>query len=77
MIFDIARPNFENYDNYNIEEPPNMEAQKFYDMLNATQCPLWMGCKSHTKLSIILRMMSIKFDYNTSQCYFDKIMKLL
>ena len=66
MIFDAVWPIFENYDNCNIEELLNMGAQKFYDMLNATQRPLWIGCKSHTELSIVLRMMSIKFDYNTS-----------
>ena len=77
MIFDAAGPSFENYNNYNMEEPPNMDAQKFYDMLNAAQRPLWMGCTSHTELSVALRMMSIKSDYNTSQGCFDETMKLL
>ena len=36
-----------------------------------------MGCTSYIELSIALRMMSIKSDYNTSQGYSDEIMKLL
>ena len=77
MIFDAAGHNFRYYDNSNTEEPPNMDAQKFYDMLNAAQRPLWMGCKSHTELSVPLRMMSIKSDYGTSQGCFDETMNLL
>ena len=46
-------------------------------MLNAAQCPLWIGCKSHTELLVALGMMSIKSNYNTSQGCFDETMKLL
>ena len=47
MTFVATRPSFEIYDNYNAKEPVNMDAKIFYDMLNASQYPLWMGCKSH------------------------------
>ncbi|RDX60174.1 hypothetical protein CR513_61709, partial [Mucuna pruriens] len=36
---------------YEDEEPPNMEAAKFYEMLNSAQQPLWPGCKTTSELS--------------------------
>ena len=58
-------------------EPPNPSAQRFYDKLNAAQRPLWPGCNNHTELSLALRMMSIKYDYNMSQSCFDEVAKLM
>ena len=58
-------------------EPPNPSAQRFYDKLNAAQRPLWPGCNNHTELSLALRMMSIKSDYNMSQSCFDEVAQLM
>jgi len=58
-------------------EPPNPSAQHFYDKLNAAQRPLWPGCNNHTELSLALRMMSIKSDYNMSQSCFDEVAQLM
>ena len=35
------------------------------------------GCNNHTELSLALRMTSIKFDYNMSQCCFDEVAQLM
>ncbi|RDX66816.1 hypothetical protein CR513_54377, partial [Mucuna pruriens] len=49
MVFDIAGLNRERHFVQNEEEPPNMEAAKFYEMLNSAQQPLWPGCKTTLK----------------------------
>ena len=50
-----------------IEENPNPEAQKFFDMLAIAQAPLWEGCEHHSELSASLAYLSLKFDYNMSE----------
>nr|GMC99858.1 uncharacterized protein LOC109168299 [Ipomoea batatas] len=57
MVMDAAGPEF-NVDE--IEESPNPEAQKFYDMLKATDQELWPGSKNHSQLSLVARLMSLK-----------------
>ena len=46
-------------------------------MLNFIQCPLWLGCTMHMKLLIIVRMLSVKSDYNTPYGCFGEMMMLL
>ena len=54
------------------EEIPNMEASRFYEMLNKAQEPLWDGCDTLTALSSAVQLMSLKFDHNMSQeCFND------
>ncbi|KAK4429887.1 hypothetical protein Salat_1289400 [Sesamum alatum] len=36
------------------EQPPNPEAQNFFDLLKDADEPLWDGCKNHTKLLLWL-----------------------
>ena len=89
MVFDAAGPNFEDVYNSNmdayrnsdtpnyVEEPPNKESEKFYEMLHAAQQPLWPGCTNHSELSVAVRMMSIKSDNNISQHCFNQFMGLM
>ena len=42
-----------------MEENPNLEAQKFFDMLATAQAPLWEGCEHHSKLSASLAYLKI------------------
>ena len=54
------------------EEIPNMDAARFYEMLNQAQEPLWDGCDTLTALSSAVQMMSLKSDHNLSQeCFND------
>ena len=54
------------------EEIPNMEAARFYEMLNQAQEPLWDGCDTLTTLSSAVQLMSLKSDHNMSQeCFND------
>ncbi|GAV60606.1 Transpos_assoc domain-containing protein [Cephalotus follicularis] len=45
------------------DELPNPNAKKFYDLLKDAEEPLWNGCKKHTKLSMITRLMNVKSNY--------------
>ena len=45
MILDAIGPEFENDFT---KETPNLNAQKFYDMLNAVDKKLWVGCTTHS-----------------------------
>ena len=64
MIYDAAGLGSTNFGEQNMEETPNIDAHRFYEMLNQAQEPLWSGCETHSALSAALRMMSLKSDYN-------------
>jgi len=66
----------DNYDEQN-EDFPNTEAKKFYDLLHASQKPLWPGCTNHTKLFVVVRLLTIKSEGNMSQLSFNQTLTLL
>ena len=55
------------------EEIPNIEAARFYKMLNQAQEPLWDDCDTLTALSSVVQLMSLKFDHNMFQEYFNDL----
>jgi len=59
-----------------VNEPPNSEAQKFYDMLDAEQIPIWPGSRM-TELEVAVRLISIKSDYNVFHNCFDEFARLM
>jgi hypothetical protein len=61
----------------NMEEYPNPEAKKFYDMLATAQAPLWDGCENYTQLSASMVALSIKSDYNMSQGCFNRMVQFM
>ena len=46
------------------QELPNYNAQKFYNLLNDVDCPLWNGWKTHTRLSAVSALLNLKFESN-------------
>jgi len=55
-------------------EEPNLEAKKFFDMLDAAKKPIYDGCKEgHSRLSAATRMMNIRTEYNLSEDCVDAI----
>ncbi|KAF7823684.1 uncharacterized protein G2W53_021828 [Senna tora] len=50
MILEAAGPSFNPNTNVEFYEPPNQDAKKFYDLLKATEKPLYEGCSRHTPL---------------------------
>nr|GMD55942.1 uncharacterized protein LOC109168299 [Ipomoea batatas] len=74
MVMDAAGPEF-NVDE--IEELPNPEAQKFYDMLKAADQELWPGSKKHSQLSVVARLMSLKSENHISEKCFNQFTELM
>ncbi|RDY01445.1 hypothetical protein CR513_15216, partial [Mucuna pruriens] len=70
-------PSIGEYIEKNMEENPNPEAQKFYDMIATAQASLWEECDNYSKLSISLATLSLKSDYNISEGYFNQMVQLM
>ena len=77
MILDATGASCLNSYNHSFEESTNEDTKIFYNMLNVASCPLCLSCTTQTELSIALRMLSIKSDYNMPHGYFDEMMMLL
>lgn len=61
-----------------IEEDPNEEAKRFFSLLNASQNPIYDGCREgHSQLSLAARCMTLKTDYNLSEKCMDYIAEML
>ena len=73
MVFDAAGPDFTPLEE--LEEPPNSEAKKFYDMLSAVDKELWPGCEGHTLLSHIARVMNMKSENHMINKIFDQMVQ--
>ncbi|KAL1224614.1 hypothetical protein V5N11_000943 [Cardamine amara subsp. amara] len=55
-------------------EEPNLEARRFFDMLDAAKQPLYKGCKEgQSPLSSASRLMTIKTDFNLAEECVDAI----
>ena len=54
MVMDAIRMNEGNVSECPIvEEEPNADATRFFDMLKDSDEPLWDGCTNHSKLSVV------------------------
>jgi len=58
-----------------VEEEPNADAVRFFDLLKNSNKPLWDGCTNHSKLSAIAQMFTIKSDHELSEAIYDKIIE--
>ncbi|RDX86736.1 hypothetical protein CR513_31897, partial [Mucuna pruriens] len=76
LIMDHAGPSIGEHIE-NMEENPNPEAQKFFDLLVVAQAPLWERCDNHSELSISLAVLSLKFDYNMLEGCFNLMVQLM
>ena len=56
-----------------VEEEPNAEAARFFDLLKDFDKPLWDGCTNHSKLSAVAQVFTIKSDHGLSEAGYDKI----
>ncbi|KAJ1424649.1 Transposase-associated domain [Sesbania bispinosa] len=84
LVMDAVGPQIGNYleqEGRNHEETmtedPNPEAQRFFEMLNATQSPLWDGCDNYSMLSDSLTALSLKTDYGLSEGIFNGWVKFM
>ncbi|CAK8537556.1 unnamed protein product [Lathyrus sativus] len=84
LVMDAAGPEIGNYveqegqeDEDVMEEYPNEEAQKLFEMLKASRSPLWDGCDRYPVLLASLTTLSLKADYGLSEGYFNGWMQFM
>jgi len=58
-----------------VEEEPNTDAARFFDLLKDSDEPLWDGCTNHNKLSAVAHVFTIKLDHGLSEAGYDKIIE--
>jgi hypothetical protein len=58
-----------------VEEEPNADATRFFDLLKDYDEPLWDGYMNHSKLSAVAQVFTIKSDHGLSEVSYDKIME--
>ena len=58
------------------EEAPNVECKIFFEQLESASRPLYEG-SPHSQLSIAVRLLSIKSDWNVSQGAMDSVIDLI
>jgi hypothetical protein len=58
-----------------VEEEPNADATRFFDLLKDSDEPLWHGCTNHSKLSAVAQVFTIKSDHGLSEAGYDKIIE--
>jgi len=76
MVMDVMRMNEGNVSECPIvEEEPNADAVRFFDLLKDSNKPLWDGCTNHSKLSVIAQMFTIKSNHGLSEANYDKIIE--
>jgi len=58
-----------------IDEEPNADATRFFDILKDYDEPLWDDCTNHSNLSIVAQMFTIKSDYRLSEAGYDRMVE--
>jgi len=76
MVMDAMRMSEGNASEFpNIEEEPNADAARFFDLLKDSDEPLWDGCTNHSKLSAVAQVFTLKSDHGLSEAGYDKIIE--
>jgi hypothetical protein len=76
MVMDAMRMNQGNVSQCLIvEEEPNGDAARFFDLLKDSDKPLWDDCTNHSKLSAVAQVFTIKSDHGLSEAGYDKIIE--
>ncbi|CAA7017316.1 unnamed protein product [Microthlaspi erraticum] len=75
MVNDAFRENIASYvHDGSRDEQPNIEARRFFDMLNASKQPLFEGCSAEvSRLSQATDLLSMKMDYNLPEELVDRM----
>jgi hypothetical protein len=58
-----------------VDEELNADVTRFFDFLKDSNEPLWDGCTSHIKLSIVVQAFTIKSDHRLSEADYNKIIE--
>ncbi|XP_070013433.1 uncharacterized protein [Nicotiana sylvestris] len=76
MVANAFGMHFGGEPNENVEQTPNDEARHFYEQLEEASRPLREG-RPHSELSVAVRLLSIKSDWNISQAAMDSFIDLM
>jgi hypothetical protein len=58
-----------------VDEEPNADAARFFDLLRDSDEPLWDSCTNHSNLSAVAKVFTIKSDHGLSEAGYDKIIE--
>jgi len=76
MVMDAMRMHQGNVSQFPIvEEVPNADAARFFDLLKDSDESLWDGCSNHIKLSAVAQVFTIKSDHGLSEAGYNKIIE--
>jgi hypothetical protein len=76
MIMDVIGMNYGHADQCSIiNEEPNVDMAKVFDLLKDSDEPLWDGCTNYIKLLVVAQVFTIKSGYGFSEAGYDKIVK--
>ena len=76
MVIDAMRMNRGNFSQCPIiDEEPNIDATRFFDLLKDSDELLWDGCTNHNKLLVVAHVFTIKSDHELSEAGYDKIIE--
>ena len=74
IVFDAAGPAL---NPLAVDEQPNLEAQKFYDMIHAAEKELWPRNIKHSQLSAAVRMLDLKCTHQFSEIAYNDFSEFL
>ncbi|KAL9687164.1 hypothetical protein QQ045_031562 [Rhodiola kirilowii] len=78
MISDVAGPSWD-VPNYapDLPDEPNEIAMEFYNLFKSTCDPAYEGCTTETELSMHMKLLQTKTDYNLSEAAYNSICQIL
>ncbi|KAL9675553.1 hypothetical protein QQ045_003755 [Rhodiola kirilowii] len=78
MISDVAGPSWD-VPNYTPDLPdePNEIAMEFYNLFKSSCDPAYEGCTTETELSMHMKLLQTKTDYNLSEAAYNSICQIL
>ncbi|KAG8363361.1 hypothetical protein BUALT_Bualt19G0014400 [Buddleja alternifolia] len=74
MVIDAVGPEFD-WNTRNEPERPNPTAEKFFNLKDAADSPLWSGCEDYSELSALSELLNIKSESNLSERHFNRFLK--
>jgi hypothetical protein len=76
MVMDAMRMNQNHAGQFPIvDEEPNADVTRFFNLLKDFDKPLCDGCKNHNKLLVVAHGFTIKSDHGLSEAGYDRIVK--
>jgi hypothetical protein len=76
IVIDVMGMNHGHASQYPIiDEEPNTDTTKFFDLLKDSDELLWNGCTNHSKLLVVAHMFTIKSDHELSHVGYDRIIE--